>query len=308
MTFLEYSKFSDLILIPFQKVVSLYNWIHSYGDPRVNHWLLMSSPFPTLLIVTIYLLTVWYGPHFMVTRKPFKLRGFMIIYNFSIAWLNGWICYEVIMVNLNYNFICQLVDTSDDPYEKRIAGAIWWYYFSKCLEFTDTLLFIVRKKPAQLTFLHIYHHSTMFAFWWVGAKFVPGGSALTGAMVNCFVHVIMYSYYGLTACGPTIQKYLWWKKYLTILQLIQFTAGVVLGLHAIITNCQFTRWMQYFFVCYAFSFIILFSNFYNGAYVADSAVFKPLVSQPPAARSKMTPRTQQITTGKKTPTKLRKRI
>ena len=84
----------------------------------------------------------------------------------------------------------------------------------------DTIFFILRKKDNQLTFLHIYHHSTMVIFWWVGAKFVPGGSALTGAMVNCFVHIIMYFYYFLAAIGPAISRYLWWKKYLTILQLV----------------------------------------------------------------------------------------
>ncbi len=40
------------------------------------------------------------------------------------------------------------------------------------------------------------------------------------AMLNSFVHVIMYSYYGLSAMGPAVQKYLWWKKYLTQLQLV----------------------------------------------------------------------------------------
>ena len=111
----------------------------------------------------------------------------------------------------------------------------------------------------------------MFLFWWVGARFVPGGSALSGAMVNCFVHVVMYAYYGLAAMGPKVQlKFLWWKKYLTILQLIQFTTGVVLGLNAILTGCQFTRWMQYVFVGYAFSFIVLFGKFYRTAYSSSS--------------------------------------
>ena len=72
----------------------------------------------------------------------------------------------------------------------------------------------------QLTFLHIYHHSSMFVVWWVGAKFVPGGSALTGAVVNSVVHVLMYTYYALSAIGPKMQPFLWWKKYLTIIQLV----------------------------------------------------------------------------------------
>jgi len=30
----------------------------------------------------------------------------------------------------------------------------------------------------------------------------------------------MYGYYGLAALGPLMQKYLWWKKYLTIIQMV----------------------------------------------------------------------------------------
>ena len=72
-----------------------------------------------------------------------------------------------------------------------------WYYASKMLEMLDTLFFIVRKKNSQLTFLHVYHHSTMFCLWWIGVKYVPGGSSFLGAMCNCYVHVFMYTYYFL---------------------------------------------------------------------------------------------------------------
>ena len=41
-------------------------------------------------------------------------------------------------------------------------------------------------------------------------------------IVNGFIHVLMYSYYALSAMGPQFQKYLWWKKYMTQMQLIQF--------------------------------------------------------------------------------------
>jgi len=32
----------------------------------------------------------------------------------------------------------------------------------------------------------------------------------------------MYAYYGLSACGSRIQKYLWWKRYLTQAQIVKF--------------------------------------------------------------------------------------
>jgi len=30
----------------------------------------------------------------------------------------------------------------------------------------------------------------------------------------------MYTYYGLSSVGPHMYKYLWWKKYITVLQLV----------------------------------------------------------------------------------------
>ncbi|XP_023250684.1 elongation of very long chain fatty acids protein 7-like, partial [Seriola lalandi dorsalis] len=80
--------------------------------------------------------------------------------------------------------------------------------------------FVLRKKNSQVTFLHVYHHSIMPFTWWFGVRFAPGGLGTFHALLNCVVHVIMYSYYGLTAMGPNYQKYLWWKKYLTTIQLV----------------------------------------------------------------------------------------
>ena len=39
-------------------------------------------------------------------------------------------------------------------------------------------------------------------------------------MLNSFIHVVMYTYYLLSALGPRVRKYLWWKKYLTAMQLV----------------------------------------------------------------------------------------
>ena len=45
-------------------------------------------------------------------------------------------------------------------------------------------------------------------------------SAYFPAMLNSGIHVLMYAYYGLAACGKSYTKYLWWKKYITSLQLV----------------------------------------------------------------------------------------
>lgn len=279
---------ADIFTSPVKSTVDIYNWIFSYADPRVDSWPLMGSPFPTVAIFATYLLITRYGPRYMSTREPFRLKYSLIFYNMFITLLNGWMALELCWCayKRGYNLVCQLVDVSNNEYELRIANVVWWYYVSKCMEFMDTFFFILRKKENQLSFLHIYHHSTMFCVWWAGTRFVPGGSVLSAVMVNCFVHVLMYSYYALAALGPRVQRYLWWKKYLTMIQLVQFLAGVTVGIHLIVSGCQFTRWMQYVFVCYALSFLLLFSDFYKNAYMLRGDGRRPDQKKAPAATEK----------------------
>ncbi|KAK0162708.1 hypothetical protein PV327_006464 [Microctonus hyperodae] len=254
----------------FNDAYDYYVWTLSLADDRTRGWLLVDSPMPTLFYTILYLLVVWSGPKVMKNRKAFKLTWILIPYNFAMAILNAYIAIQLFVASfkLKYSYVCQPIKNTWRAEEIQIAGAVWWYYFSKLLEFCDTFFFILRKKDNQLSFLHVYHHSTMFSLWWIGIKWVPSGSTFLPAMVNSFIHVLMYSYYGLAAIGPHVTKYLWWKKYLTILQLIQFTTALILGINGIRSGCDFPLWMQYALVIYMISFIVLFGNFYAKAYIA----------------------------------------
>ncbi len=44
-------------------------------------------------------------------------------------------------------------------------------------------------------------------------------------LANSFVHVVMYTYYGMAALG--LYRFLWWKNYLTIMQMVQFVIFIV---------------------------------------------------------------------------------
>lgn len=57
----------------------------------------------------------------------------------------------------------------------QIINVLWWYYFSKLIEFMDTFFFILRKNNHQITFLHIYHHATMLNIWWFVMNWIPCG-------------------------------------------------------------------------------------------------------------------------------------
>nr|WDS84445.1 elongation of very long chain fatty acids protein 4 [Apocyclops royi] len=254
-------------------LLDLYDYALGLGDPRVEEWPLMGSPWPTIGITLLYLYMCLCGPqHFMANRKPLEVKSLILAYNFFISGLNLYIGLELLMVSreLNFSWTCQPVDYSDDPTALRIAAALWWYYFSKFLEMLDSFFFIARKRERQLTFLHIYHHSTMFCLWWIGVKYVAGGSSFLGAMFNCFVHVLMYGYYFGAALGPKYRRFLWWKKYLTLIQMAQFVFALIMGINAIIIGCSFPMWMQYAMVLYMMSFLVLFSKFFYKEYIAKS--------------------------------------
>merc|ERR1719151_287361 len=184
--------------------------------------------------------------------------------------LNFYIAYELYAATVGYYYWpCMAVDYTENPRSLRIASAIWIYYFSKIIELLDSVFFILRGKYNQLSFLQVYHHSTMPFVIWFGANFAPGGNSVFGPAQNSVVHVIMYSYYFLASFGSKYRKYLWWKKYLTLLQLVQFTInlGFLINFFANPGMCDFPHWMPKFMIFYMISFLVLFGNFYVVSYI-----------------------------------------
>ncbi|XP_062338130.1 ELOVL fatty acid elongase 8a isoform X1 [Osmerus eperlanus] len=153
----------------------------------------------------------------------------------------------------------------------QMAKVCWWFYFSKVIELSDTVFFILRKKNSQLTFLHVYHHGTMIFNWWAGVKYVAGGQSFLIGQINSLVHVVMYLYYGLAAVGPHMHKFLWWKRYLTSLQLLQFLIVTIHTTYNLFTDCDFPDSMNAVVFAYSLSLIALFSNFYYQSYLAKKA-------------------------------------
>lgn len=93
-----------------------------------------------------------------------------------------------------------------------------------------------------------------------------GGHATFFAFINSFIHIIMYAYYGLAAMGPKVQKYLWWKKYLTLLQLVQFVAIFSHSFQLLFRECAFPKVFMVWIGSHGVLFLFLFSDFYKQAY------------------------------------------
>jgi len=56
-----------------------------------------------------------------------------------------------------------------------MAKILWIFYFSKIIEFIDTVIMMLKKNFRQVTFLHVYHHVSVFSIWWLVIFSAPGG-------------------------------------------------------------------------------------------------------------------------------------
>ncbi|XP_029308631.1 elongation of very long chain fatty acids protein 1a [Cottoperca gobio] len=260
-----------------QTAISLYskfnNFIELRTDDRIKGYPLMQGPIKMNVILLAYVFfSMYVGPRLMANRKPLRLNTAMIVYNLSMILLNAFIVYEFMMSGwgTTYTWKCDLADTSTTPQAFRMIRVCWLFYISKYLELLDTVFFVLRKKQSQITFLHVFHHSFMPWTWWWGITLTPAaGMGCFHAMVNATVHVIMYFYYLLSAAGPRFHKYLWWKKYMTAIQLTQFViVSVHISQYYFMETCDYQIPMCIHLVwMYGIFFFLLFSNFWIQAYI-----------------------------------------
>ncbi|KAK0081258.1 hypothetical protein PV326_007777 [Microctonus aethiopoides] len=236
--------------IVMQYVDRFHEILDKNADARTTNWFLMQSPFPTLLLCLgyVYLVKVL-GPKVMENRKPFQLRNVMIAYNLFQVIFSTWIFYESLMGGWwgHYSFRCQPVDYSDNPIAIRI-------------------FFVLRKKNNHVSTLHVIHHGCMPMSVWFGVKFTPGGHSTFFGLLNSFVHIVMYSYYLLAALGPQVQPYLWWKKYLTAFQMVQFIAIMIHAFQLLFIDCNYPKAFVWWIGLHAVMFFFLFNEFYKQSY------------------------------------------
>ncbi|GLV34259.1 stuck in traffic [Carabus blaptoides fortunei] len=135
------------------------------ADPRTNDWFLIRHPTPGLTIIGAYLYFVLsWGPRYMKHRKPMELTNILIVYNFLQVLISTWIVWEGLTGAwlFHYSWKCEPVDWSWSPHALRVARGVYIYFLAKMSELLDTIFFVLRKKDRQITFLHMYHHTTQF--------------------------------------------------------------------------------------------------------------------------------------------------
>lgn len=269
------------------------DWLPEYPDPRAEVFPLMGSCWPSVLTALAYFIIVWawvkiakyYKEKEKVTtsnghNKEIKaadskttqgvggIKLVMFLYNAVMVLYNAVIVLEilVLMYKAGYGLGCQAFDPSFDDVPTRFVRVGYMFFISKFFELIDTFFFLWRGKLDQVSFLHVFHHGAMPPSIYWGVKYASGGLVFMFPLANSFVHVIMYSYYALSAVGA--HRYLWWKKYLTELQMIQFLIFIVHQgqIFTINRDCNYPKIFPLVIIIYASIFFVLFANFYVQAY------------------------------------------
>uniref|UniRef100_A0A7S2Z4X1 Very-long-chain 3-oxoacyl-CoA synthase n=2 Tax=Eukaryota TaxID=2759 RepID=A0A7S2Z4X1_9CHLO len=205
-------------------------------------------------------------------KDPALLKLLVLIHNVFLvvlsAYMSGGIVYQI--YKNNYKIWGQAYNEK----ETELAQLILIFTLSKLYEYLDTVIMVLKRNMYQVTFLHCYHHVSVSFFWWMAYYIMPGGEGWLGAALNSFVHVVMYSYYflaSISSSNPDFRKkYLWWGKYLTTFQILQFVEN---GAHCIwmLVKETYSPVMAKFGVYYMITLLTLFGNFYVQKYLSGGS-------------------------------------
>eukprot|EP00163_Fabomonas_tropica_P025139 TRINITY_DN4330_c2_g2_i2.p1 TRINITY_DN4330_c2_g2~~TRINITY_DN4330_c2_g2_i2.p1 ORF type:complete len:255 (+),score=74.84 TRINITY_DN4330_c2_g2_i2:66-830(+) len=216
-----------------------------------------------LYSIPIYLVVIFGLKKFMENREPMDVQIPMALHNLFLFILSvamaTFTAFEVYRSGFGLN------DLYCDATGKVLTGRLWFwccvFYLSKYYELFDTVFIILRKKP--LIFLHVWHHTSIAVLCLIFMK-LKMNFFWSGVVWNSSIHTFMYWFYFNQSLGRDI----WWKKYLTKAQIVQFVWGIT-SWWPYLKVCPSTQEVQYGWAInqfVLFSFLALFINFFFKRY------------------------------------------
>lgn len=235
----------------------------------------LSSFYAPVIGSVIYLLVIFSLK--AIIKKPIgELKAVVVLHNLFLCILSALMLVSIV-INLipfvrkfgAFHVYCDNPGPPHPELNMNHGGLAFWcyiFYVSKYYEMVDTLLLVLKARP--LTLVHVYHHFIVPYLFWIFLQTETTGHWIL-AFNNSLVHVLMYWYYMVTVLGYDV----WWKKYLTIMQIIQFFVDMfvtwphLLMMRALgIWDCRGSMQSVYFGQLVGISFIFLFTSFYRRTY------------------------------------------
>lgn len=224
-----------------------------------------------LTILAIYLLFVTrLGPALMKNRAPMRLRGPMLAYNVVMVTVNVYffgLCLTSIDGGRRFlQFDYTTYGGASGPQVAREVTYGYWCYLSRWADLLDTVFFVLRKKDSHVTFLHLYHHTMVPVLGWLAMKMAPMAAVLALFLTfNTGIHAAMYGYYAL-ALFPRLRPYLWWKRWITVAQLIQFATCFLYSVVMVFLDNGIPPFLFWFAFAQNPFFFYMFYKFYRRTY------------------------------------------
>ncbi|KAF0759124.1 hypothetical protein DYB37_006186 [Aphanomyces astaci] len=248
---------------PYESIV--LDWADPSGQYKQNpmvEWPLADFS-SAAAIALAYLAFVIVGTLVMKSGVPaLNTSALQFVYNPIQIALCSYMCIEAGIQAYRHNYSpmpCNAFNATSPV----MGNVMWLFYISKILDFADTFFIIAGKKWKQLSFLHVYHHLTIFSIYWLNFRALYDGDVYLTIILNGFIHTIMYTYYFVSSHTKTI----WWKKYLTTLQLIQFVTMNVQAVLIISKECQGPpQNIAVLYLVYIQSLFWLFMHFFITSY------------------------------------------
>jgi len=199
----------------------------------------------------------------MHRRKPFELTTLLKIWNATLSCLSLF-GFGVLLPRLwQVDFIHSI--SSLDYSNQHYGLVVCLFNVSKFPEMVDTVFIVLRKK--ELTFLHVFHHLSVAIYCYV-AFFYPPPLGYWFALMNTFVHGVMYGYF---AFDKQLKRYTTFNPmYLTILQIVQMYWGLTLNvLYLLLPTTEYdvtTAFNAVYGIAMYGSYLYLFCAFFGKKY------------------------------------------
>ncbi|CDO71575.1 hypothetical protein BN946_scf184911.g45 [Trametes cinnabarina] len=177
----------------------------------------LSTPQEVYPALVAYLVIIFGIRAWMKDRPPYKLQFLFRLHNAFLS--SGSLLLFVLILEEVLPHLWQngpfFALCNPAMFTERLQFYYMINYYFKYIELVDTVFLALKKKP--LAFLHVFHHSATALLCYTQLN---GQTSVQWVVIsiNLLVHVIMYYYYFATAGGARI----WWKKYLTTFQIVQF--------------------------------------------------------------------------------------
>uniref|UniRef100_A0A7S1N5I4 Elongation of fatty acids protein n=1 Tax=Eutreptiella gymnastica TaxID=73025 RepID=A0A7S1N5I4_9EUGL len=228
----------------------------------------LMNPFDVFMFAMLYLLVLLVLRILMSVlpsaKETLPMKAFQLWHNFFLMALSFYMMVEIIRQAIINGYSVWFNNLDNSAAGWPMAKILWIFYVSKIYEFMDTFIMMLRHSFRQVTFLHVYHHCSVFPIWWCVIFLGPTGDSYWSAALNSWVHVVMYSYYFLATSDKIGQRLKRWKSYITICQMTQFALNLVQAVALVYVSMPgYPIRLAHILLVYMITLLMLFYNFYR---------------------------------------------